>query len=292
MSIRKGSASVPNIPGAESLARFTEWRHFIVGLNNGDAMAFNGITRNLDAPPQVMMRVLGGSVNPTYQNIDKRRTFLLASTGAASSNLAFRPWINAPNPVLGWRDTFVPMTGPAGAIDPVGRWTIQAWLRKLAAGSVTWARTTFGFGDNTILSPSAPIARCGLIGDGVLGFRFGSVHCPDGLIAGETAQNAIDANFIQPAELANPGANWFHVKITMVPPTPVQPGRWAAYLNGRLIKVFDSPANFPRGSAAVDRNYAQVEASLYHNFDASVIPGIYVHDLRVAIDDDAQVPGA
>lgn len=291
MPIRKGSASVPNIPGADSLARYTEWRHFIVGLNNGDAMTLNGITRGLDTLPQTMMRVISGAV-PTYQNIDKRRTMLVASTGVANSNMAFRPWINAPCPVLGWRDTFVPVTGPVGDIPVVGAWSIQAWMRKLAAGSVTWARTTFGFGDNTILTPSAPIARCGLIGDGVQGFRFGSVHCPDGLVAGDTAQNAIDANFIQPAELVNPGASWFHVKITMVPPTPVNPGRWAAYLNGRLVQVFTNPANFPRGSANVDRNYAQVEASIYHNFDASVIPGLYIHDLRVGIDDTAQVSGA
>lgn len=291
MTIRKGSASVPNIPGAESLARFTEWRHFITGLNNGDAMSLNGLTRNLDTLPQAMFRVITGAV-PTYQNIDKQRTMLVQSAAAQASNMAFRPWINAPNPVLGWRDTYVPLTGPIGDVPPIGRWTIQAWARKLLAGSVTWARTTFGFGDNTALLPSGPVARCGLIGDGLLGFRFGSVHCPDGLAAGETPQAAIDANFIQPPELVNPGANWFHVKIVMVPPTPTQTGRWAAYLNGRLIKVFDSPVNFPRGTQGVDRNYAQVEATIYSFFDASVIPGVYYHDLRVAIDDDAQVPGA
>lgn len=288
---KSGTAAAP-IPGQESLARFTEWRHFLIGLNNGDAMTFNGITRNLSTAPATMGRILAGGTLPTYQNVDQRRAMLIASSNVANCTLVFRPWINGVCSVLGWQNALAQLAGLVSDVPYPGAWSIMAWIRKLAAGSSTHARTTFGFGDNTVLTPSAPIARCGLVGDGLLGFRFGSVGCPDGAAAGDTPAAAIDANFIQPAELVNPGANWFHVKITLFPPTPTAPGKWAAYLNGRLIKVFDQVANLPRGSAAVNRNYAQVEATIYHLFDAGVIPGIHVHDWRVTIDDNAQVPGS
>lgn len=292
MALRKGGASAPSLPGSETLARFTEWRHFLIGLNNGDAMTFNGLTRSLGLAPATMGRILGGGTVPTYQNVDQRRAMLIASSGAANSCLAFRPWFNAPCPVLGFQNAMGQLNGVVSDVPYAGAWSHMGWLRKLVAGSTTHSKTTFGFGDNTILTPSAPIARCGLIGDGALGFRFGSVNCPDGLAGGDNAPGDIDANFIQPAELVNPGANWFHVKVTMFPPTPVAPGKWAAYLNGRLIKVFDLVANLPRGTQAVNRNYAQVEATIYHLFDAGVVPGLHVHDWRVTIDDNAQVPGS
>lgn len=290
MGLGKRGASAPLIPGQESLARNQEWRLFLNGVNAGDAQTLNGVVRNMPGGGLTMLRVLTG-VAPGLQFIDTRRAMLVQSNGAQSSNLAFRPWLNAPNPVL-FSAIFPPVTGPVSTVDYGGAWSIEAWVRKLLAGSATHAKTVFGFGDNNALAPSATVPRCGLIGDGVLGFRFGSVGCPDGAAAGETAANAIDANFLQPAELVNPGVNWFHVKVTMFPATAVTPGRWAAYLNGRLQKVFDQVANIPRGSAAVNRDYREVEATIYSFLDAGPIPGVYYHDVRVTIDDNAQVPGS
>lgn len=165
-------------------------------------------------------------------------------------------------------------------------WSIAAWVRKETSGDTTHARVGFGFGDEALVFASALVSRIGMFGDGVSGFRFGSLNCPDGLGAGDNASTDIDTGAEQPAEMVSPGTNWFHVRIKMVPPTPEQSGRWGAYLNGVLKKTFTTQANFPRGSQATDRNYRLIQPALFAFADASQIPGILLHDLRITVEDD------
>jgi len=79
---------------------------------------------------------------------------------------------------------------------------------------------------------------------------------------------------------------WRSELIKMVPPTPEQGGRWGAYLNGVLKKTFTGQANFPRGSQATDRNYRLIQPGFWAWPDASQIPGILLHDLRIVVEDD------
>jgi hypothetical protein len=293
MGLVKASGAQPAIAGAEALARFMEWRWRFEGLNNADSIgALNGYSRFAQSAGYgTMFRVVSG-LTPTYLIADSRRTALIDSSGAASSNLAFRPFLNAPFPV---DCRFGPLSPVVGSPSPPTfgfATSIMAWIRKAAAGDATHCNTCLGFADFQVtggLGTSATVSRCGLVGDGGLGFRFGSVNCPDGNLAGANAANAIDINSIQPDELINPGANWFHVRIKMIPPTLQTPGRWCAYLNGRLIKVFDQFANIPRGSGSLatgNHAYTQVEAALMQIGDASNLPGFLVEDVRVWLEEN------
>jgi hypothetical protein len=138
----------------------------------------------------------------------------------------------------------------------------------------------------TSVSPSATIARIGLIGDGAGGYRFGSVNAPDGAAAGENGATDIDANAIQPSGLVAPSTSWFHVKIKLIPPTPTQTGRWGAYLNGVLQATFTTNTNFPRGSLATNRNYANIEPMISYAADAAALPGVLIDDLRLTYEED------
>jgi hypothetical protein len=97
---------------------------------------------------------------------------------------------------------------------------------------------------------------------------------------------------VQPPELQAPGANWFHVRIKMTPPTIRNPtgGKWEAFLNNNPTPVatFTQAVNFPRGSAGTSHNYNRVEACCQHgpNTDAvTVEPGVMLHDVRIWIED-------
>lgn len=289
-------AANPVLLGGESLTFRAEWRSIYDVTVDGSPANLNGTVQNLSGAPQVMWRVMAGSGDATplilAANFRKMWNFDTA-LGAASRRIIFRPYLNGINS-LGWSDVFPALAGSAIAAN-VARppaVTISAWIRKNAAGGVTDAKRGIGFGSNIVIAPSAGVPMCGLFGDGVQGFRFGSIGCPDGAGAGEIAQSAIDANSVQPAELVSPGANWFHVKVKLIPPAPGIPGIWAAYLNGQLIRVYSTLTNFPRGGGGVSagREFFGVEPGIYAYADAArAITSFLVWDARVRIADDWSV---
>lgn len=288
MSLRVTGNAIPL--NLEALNRRGAWRavaeHFEV---DNTAVRLNGIVEGQPGPDATMFRIISGT-GPGSFLTDGRTMWDLSTAMAQNRNICFRPFFNAVH-AWGWRDVMPAMTGAANlpTLRPSAV-AIEAWMRKKAAGDATHARRTFGFGNNTILTPSAGVPRCGLIGDGALGFRFGSVGCPNGAAAGETAAGAIDANFIQPAELINPGVNWFHVRIKLIPPGPNgEAGKWAGYLNGRLVGVFTQAANLPRGAGAVSalREWDGVEPTIYSFSDAAgALVGQALWGVRVSIEDD------
>lgn len=297
MSLGVTGAAIPAIVGAGSLVRRAEWWSHKEHLEaDGSAVLMTGTVPNLGGLLQTMWRVIAGTT-PTSFLANNVTMWDFSTAPAQSRSIAFRPFVNALHS-WGWRDV---MPALAGTLLPgIGRspsLTISAWVRKKAAGDATHARRCIGFGNNIALSPSGATPRCGLIGDGALGFRFGSVHCPDGLAAGETAANAIDAGSVQPAELVNPGAALFHVAIKLIPPGPTsaEPGKWAAYLNGLHIKTFDNAAvNFPRGNngvAQVVRYWEGVEPTIYSYQDAAALVGMLVWDARIIVANEWDVPG-
>lgn len=288
-------AANPVLLGGERLVTRGEWRSFYDTTIDGSASNMTGILEG-EGITVVMWRVMVGSGDTTPLNLhtDFRKAWNFdTAVGAASRRIIFRPWVNAINS-LGWSAVWPTIAGSAIAAN-VSRppsVSISAWIRKNAAGGVTDAKRGIGFGSNIIIAPSAAVPMCGLFGDGAQGFRFGSVHCPDGLGAGEIAATDIDANAIQPAELVNPGIGWFHVRIKLIPPGPGAPGLWAAYLNGQLVRVYSTLTNFPRGGGgvAVGREFFGVEPGIYAYADAArAITSFLVWDARVRIADEWSV---
>lgn len=233
------------------------------------------------------------SNNMIYRQVDGRRC--LSPEGlvnpAPGVGYAMRPFGATPAfPLTDIRASYVPTTSsPTLAPTPLAT-SFMAWCRKRTGGDSSHSRVTFGFGDLTVTSPSKVQARCGLIGDGLGGYRFGSVNCPDGASTGDNAASDIDANAVQPAELtnANLGTNWFHVRIKMVPPTPTAGAKWGAYLNGVLVATFtDTTTNFPRGSQTTTHDFGRIEAQIVNFGDTGVlIPAPVFHDVRLVIEDD------
>lgn len=166
----------------------------------------------------------------------------------------------------------------------------QAWLRKVNNTDQVWARQFFGLMSSNLTpnGQSAIDARVGVFGDGASGFRLGSCHCPDGAAAGQSASNAADAGTIQPTELINPGLNWFHVKVKMVPRLGNNsPPGVAIYLNGVKRIEYHTNVNFPRGWSATNHNYEQIEASVFADFDAVVqLCGWMFTDFEIWYDTD------
>ena len=284
--------------------RWIETRIGIPGLGINDADTFTSAdfvseTRYMPygvAPnAQVVMKAAAGTLDQaTYHIVDQRHCWKIkpgTPAGAGQSKkFHFRPYnISATFPQrIDFRDTFGNMVSPtlASSVPLPLAVSMSAYLRKEAGGDSSHAKFTFGFADMALVSPSATIARVGLIGDGAGGYRFGSVNAPDGLGAGENAASDIDANSVQPSGLVAPSTNWFHVRIKMIPPTPTQTARWGAYLNGVLQGTFTSNANFPRGSQATNRNYSNIEPMISYAADAAALPGVLIDDLRLTYEED------
>jgi len=227
---------------------------------------------------------------------DDRRAFLVKPSSGASSagnsvNMIFRPHVLTSSipESIDFRPTVGTFTSTPTSDVPMGMCAaIRARLRKETGGDGSHARFCFGFADAAVTFPSGPISRIGLIGDGLGGYRFGSVNCSDGLGSGDNGATDIDPNAVAPAELlnANLGTKWFDVEIRMTPPTPTQAGRWRAFLNGVLIATFSSSVNFPRGSQTTNRHYAHIQPCIQYFSDASALPGVLVEDLRVIFDEE------
>ena len=286
----------PSLSGAENIRRFIEYTLMNQALNDGDAMAspLGGIRRFHDALPatttQFMAFTAGGAVT-SKRVLDGRPGIGWFAT--AGQNTC---WVLSPGGAVHYLDFgapgFMPTTVPVASVfsPPFGlTCSVAAWCRKLAAGDSSSCRMTLGFANNTVVSPSGPVPRCGLLGDGAGGYRYGSVNCPDGLGAGANADNAIDANAVQPADLVAPGANWWHTRIKLVPATPTQPARWGAYHNGILVATFANQANFPRGHQGTSDAHTRIQASIL-NFSGDVaalhIPELVLWNVRIVLDDD------
>lgn len=178
-----------------------------------------------------------------------------------------------------FRDTFtssgLTIAGSPGEFDGVSVASVmQAWLRLHELGGLPSARLFFGWANTQTFAHAslAQTPRVGIHGDGVTGLRFGSVHCPDGFNAGQTALNAIDAGAVQPPELVNPGAGWFHVRVKLLPARPNIDGAVGCYLNGVLVAVYRTLANMPRShqgrGLGVVQDWGRIEPVICAGFDA------------------------
>ena len=287
--------------GGVDLSKRIEWFTRVNGTNNLDNIIITemtGYTRQggLGDTVSRWRAELSSRSTVVFTDVDDRRSILL-KPGAVNdaANTVRANFMATPlggtegvRQFVDFRETFGAFVGALvdEAQFKTPAWSIAAWLRKETSGDVTHARVGFGFSDIALVFPSATVARIGVHGDGVSGFRFGSINCPDGLGSGDNTSTAIDSGAEQPSEMVTPGASWMHVRIKMVPPTPEQGGRWGAYLNGVLKKTFTLQANFPRGSQASDRNYRLIQPGIWAWPDASQIPGILLHDLRIVVEDD------
>lgn len=273
MTLRASGASNPAIVGATELDRFG---HFIVTVN--DALSSDVLWPRQGVPSNAGYTTQG--LAAAWAKTDSRGVRQLKPTLAQGTMITPGPGQKV---LANFRDTFA--GSGSGALEalasPVTRAMVwQAWLRKATAGDPCTARQFFGFMNtsNSPLGATKVCSRVGLIGDGVNGFRFGSVNCPDGA-AGVNGFADIDANAVQPAVLANPVLKWFHVKIKMVPPTPLLPGAVGCYLDGQLVAKFSALANFPRGTNAANRDFYPIEACCFADFDAvTQLNGFMLHE--------------
>lgn len=253
---------------AVNLNNFLEIRMHVAGLNDGDAVTpLNGFTRwggigqsAFYTGPMWVYRA--GATAVLYRQANGRRMVEPQPAAGAFSTAYLRPY--ALNGLLLFASDFSPtwptMTGTVSENDvPLLAMEVSGIFRKVVAGDNSTCRFCVGFADNTFLSPTAEIARCGLIGDGAGGYGYGSVNCPDGNGAVENAHTDRDANFVQPADLVAPGINYWVSTIKLVPPTPTAAGFWTARHNGALVGTFTTSTNFPRGSGGVTHDYNRIE---------------------------------
>lgn len=305
MSIRKVGASGGDIPGSEVLRNYMEWV-MDPGYNVAAVdTAIGGFAYNRILPamwnagnPVAVWQARGNQVAffRVVNDISVVDVFAVAGAiGAQECAHLFRP-ANAPS-ASGQVDFPVELTPVLEAAPGVGTpraGFIGAWMRKRLAGDATSCAQFVGFAnDNGDLNRSTRVARIGIMGDGLLGFRFGSVNTPDAPPGGaDNGATDIGPDSFQPATLVNPGASWFHVRIKAVPGVPGSPGRFGCYFNGRLVKVYTSLTNFPRTSrSAIDVSGAAYWPitplfAAFGNGGAAPSPGYYLRDVRAGFTDD------
>lgn len=305
MTVRKSGASAPAIPGAQALAAVQE---FVAmpgfGSTNvtdpSGAAAWAGVTVGRYA--EVVAAWTRMNVQVISEDGNGGGPMLrLRNTAVAAAQLVFSPPSTNAAAGAGFRhlfsDALEPATVPAELSQSVSAWI--AGPRGLAGetGGLTpfTARHFFGFA-SVIIPPafSRRIVRIGLTGNGGTGFRFGSVNCPAAVAGAVENGNAdINANSVAPTILAAPGGRWFHVRVKMLTANAVTPGRFACYLNGRRVAVFDLPENMPRSS----RNNVDGAGPAFWPLcpvvsvwpdpaGAAAFPVLYLRDLRVRIEQD------
>lgn len=267
------------------LTRFNHQRATI-GAGLAADMVYHGLASGIAGTPFTNLGTI-----PTRGRTDQRMTWTMNPTLVAGSGHTYKGTsVNgtASEQLSHFRDT-VPAVELLSPLGQPFAMCAQAWIRKANNVNQVWARQFFGFGCFNLspIGASAQHPRVGLIGDGNVGFRLGSVHCPDGLAAGQSAAAAIDAGFVQPATLLNPGLNWFHIRVKMVPAVPGGLPAVGIYLDGALIVSFFTVTNFPRGQLAATNNYAQVEAAAFTDFDgATQLNGLVLSDWETWYDTD------
>lgn len=287
----------------DPLTRGLELRLLIGGLNDGDgipspAAGFQGLARFQPADPATNYSILSGTAGGTtvqVRTLDGRRSAQWFGVAGSNSVWVLRPGANGSAALFCdcGDQGFQPLTAPlAGSLPtPQFGWAteIMAWCRKLNAGDASSCRMGVGFANNTVTSPSGPVPRVGILGDGALGYRYGSVNAPDGLIGGPNGDGDIDAGFVQPVDLNNPGAAWWHSRIKLIPALPGQNAQLACYHNGALVKVFTTAANFPRGHQTTNDHNSRIEATVW-NFSGDVgglhVPELCLWDVRFWLHDN------
>lgn len=278
--IETGGASVPVIFGGDRLGRVGHMRvepNGEFGGNQDIIITFNG-------PQQAVSTAWATTGVPitrtgTGQQVDGYAVWGIRPSLIDGSTQQFRAATGtlSPFPPAEFRDVFLAsgatLAGKPG--EPEGYASVmQAWLRKFTDGEPNTARQFFGWANTRSFTNAAlrQMSRVGLHGDGVNGFRFGSVNCPDGFNAGQNGLADIDVGAVQPAELVNPQSRWFHVRVKLIPPTPISTsGRVACYLNGRLVALYTSLVNFPRaaqGLAGAGNQWGRIEPVVMAGFDA------------------------
>jgi hypothetical protein len=289
---------------ATVLGRSIEIRLLIGGLNDGDAIpspaaGFPGWSRFqsvLGTTNYVAMLSTTGGTTVQARTLDGRRS--AQWFGLAGNNSV---WVLRPGGGTAW---YLDFGGPGfqplsialqGALPtPQFGWAtdVMAWCRKLNAIDGSSCRMGLGFANNTVVSPSSPIPRVGLLGDGAGGYRYGSVNCPDGALGGPNGDGDIDAGSQQPGDIVNPGTSWWHSRFRMVPALPNQGARIACYHSGKRVALFTGAANFPRGHQTTNDNYSRIEATIW-NFSGDVaalhVPELCLWDVRFYLHDDYTV---
>jgi hypothetical protein len=306
MTLRKSGASAPEIPGIASLRIWQEWILCPGYQQTADGTNFLGHAFNrmlpgtFNAGNYVAVWPIRGNATPVFRVISDVKVldvFAIAGVvGAQESAQRFRPGFTAigDNGSLDFINTWGPVLEAAPAVGGPLAMFMDFWIRKRLAGDATSSAQFVGFvNDNGDLSFSRRVARIGLMGDGVLGFRFGSLNCPDAIAGGaDNLATDVDADSFQPAVLVNPGANWFHVRVKGIPGTEAQSGRFGCYLSGRLVKTYTDPARFPRTSrSGVDVSgaaYTFITPAFcaFGNGGAAPSPGYYMRNLRVGYTED------
>lgn len=305
MSLGVSGAAIPAIEGSAALQRWQEWiadPQYNVGSID-TAYAGFAYSRSLHAAWAAgniaAVWVTFGNQAPVFRVVNDEHVLdvfaIAGAIGAQECGMTFSPVTNFGVDFKRVQPTLLEASPgvPAGLAG-----NVSAWIRKKAAGDATHCAQFVGFvnGGGGDFNRSTRVARIGLMGDGALGFRFGSVNCPDAPLGGaDNGATNIDANSVQPAVLVNPGASWLHVRIKLVPATEFQTGRFACYLNGRLAATFTLAANMPRTS----RSSIDVSAGPFHLVKpcfamwgaggAAPGPGYYLRDLRVRLEEDLRV---
>lgn len=307
MGIRRVTSSGGSAFGSESLSRWQEWITW-PGFNaaardsNFTGFAFARhmpIAFNAGNPAQLWVN-LGNQVAQFRVISDVQVIDVFAIAGAIGAQECVHTWRGGLI-TNGWGvefyQTFPPALESSPGVESSLAVVIAGWMRKRLAGDATSAAQFVGLiNNNGDINRSTRVARIGIMGDGGSGFRFGSVNCPDAPPGGaDNGATDIDGGSFQPAVLVNPGANWFHVKIKLVPATPTQSGRWGAYLNGRLVATFTNANNLPHTSrSAIDvsgAEYWPIQPAIcaFGNGGAAPSPGYYLRDLRVRLEQDTSL---
>lgn len=271
--------------------------HLVVAEASRQAHCWNMVNRALNGDVTVWQTgtptnggmFLNSGIGGVWAKVDGRACKVLRPTLAAGNQSEVQ--IGVVQFGVPFRADFA--NGGGGALQLAGGEpdlcaTWQAWLKKFNNVDPTSARQFFGFYNSNagFLGASAVPSRVGLAGDGLTGFRFQSNSCPDGA-PGVIALGAADANSVQPLDLVQPGLDWFHVRIKLLPATPSQPGRVACYLNGRLVALFSAVANLPRGSNGVALAYSPLNAVVVTDFDGvTQLGGFHMYAAEFWLDKD------
>ncbi len=272
------------IPGWHLGAPDTNWTGFAVARHLPVNLGAGNVWRTL------------GNISAVFRVIDAKQVLdVQPAIGAGGT----REVVHVFDPTLSlspidFHASWGPALELAPAVQPALAVSLMAWVRKKNPGDAPGARQFFGFLNQGDVNWSRRCARLGLAGDGVGGFRFQSNNCP-GAPAGanENAQTDVDANAVQPAVLVAPGVNWFHVRLKAIPATESAPGRFLAFLNGRLVATFSLAANLPQSSrSAID----VLQAAFWpimpaicawgHPDTVTLDPGYYLRDVRVRYEED------
>src|SRR5512135_2209256 len=229
MGLRKSGAGPTADSGALKVWYEAKVMPETVVVGNPEVSPLSGVTRL--SPSGAGTNAVGngalGAVNgqtPVYRQTDGRRCMQFTPTVALNSLWVFQPNATAAfsNFFVDFQQIVFPTVAPVGDSDLVRQpsWQVSCWLRKAAAGDASDCQHVIGFANTKVVGgQTAEIPRIGLLGDGALGYRFGSVNAPDGAGAGINAATDIDVGSVQPSVLVNPGTNWFHVRIKVVPPS-------------------------------------------------------------------------